>query len=162
MCCSIRQRLGMIYIFFKFFHLFLKDLELARLKVYMRFCYDIVLLDIHDKCLCLPWLNPTLAMVIKGGVDKRGGWIFGIFLLWKSKKCICNFVVEVVSKIIWSTSSIFFTVFIDILLDFVQLCLENFGKIITLANISLYTFWTMKSKQFRITKQMSTLWNHNK
>ena len=145
--CSIRHRLGIIYIFFKSVHLFLKDLELARLKVYMRFCYDIVLLDIHDKCLCLPWLNPTLAMVIKGGVNKRGVWIFGIFLLWKSKKCICNFVVEVVSKIIWSTSSMFFTVFIDISLIFVHLGLENFWKTITSLLLPsreylLWAFWS--------------------
>ena len=77
----------------------------------------------------------SLAKVINDGRgSKRWGGTFGI-VFGENKKCrvtlkyLFNFVVQVISKFFCSSSSMFSTVFIDISLIFVQLGLENFGKI---------------------------------
>ena len=64
-----------------------------------------------------------LSGLIKGGRVEFRVKFFGEYLT-----NVGSFVVQVVIKIICSTSSMFSTVFIDISLIFVQLCLEDFGK----------------------------------
>ena len=61
-----------------------------------------------------------------------GGLHFRKFRLVVSQniRYICNFVAQVVSKLMFNLS-MFFIVFIDISLTLVQLGLKNFGKIIT-------------------------------
>ena len=71
-------------------------------------------------------------------LNKGGGGILGKFFGENPKNVgspYSNIVVQVVSKIIWSISSMFSTVFIDISLIFVQLSIENFGKIVTSARV---------------------------
>ena len=81
-------------------------------------------------------------VVIYSHNNKRGfikvdeGRIFRKFFGEKPKKCrvtlqyLCNFVIQVNSKLICSTSLMFATAFIDISLIFVQLGLEKSGKMI--------------------------------
>ena len=84
----------------------------------------------------------TFAKVIKGKVNKfleiyplsgliKGGRVeFRVKFFGEYLTNVGYFVVQVVIKIICSTSSMFSTVFIDISLIFVQLDLENFGKMV--------------------------------
>ena len=87
----------------------------------------------------------------KRGIIKGGGGIFGQFFGESKKKCrvalsyLCNFVVDVFSKLICSTSSMFSTVFINISISLFQLGLENLRKIlkdppfITFARVNVNT-----------------------
>ena len=75
--------------------------------------------------------------IIKGGLIKVDeGRIFRKFFGENPKKCrvtlqyLCNFVIQVNSKLICSSSLMFATAFIDISLIFVQLGLEKSGKMI--------------------------------
>ena len=77
--------------------------------------------------------NYPLSGLIKGGMVEFRVKFFDEYLT-----NVEYFVVQVVCKIICSTSSMFFTVFIDISLIFVQLGLENFGK--TVRDPILITF----------------------